>query len=163
MYDSKGSQLPETSAEAEADESLVLWKSPLGYSMTYDSSIFTLESNDTLDAFTCISQENIDTPVSISVQSYPDMPAEDLANGLVLQSGVDGVTADDTSFGADNVESKMVCVEKEVDSITQLQVFHVISLENGSLLVEIGSYTDVPDEIDRAIEAMLDSFSISLF
>jgi hypothetical protein len=139
-----------------------LWESPLGYSITYDSSAFTLESDDTSDRFTCVTQEPLDAPVYIAVQSYPDMDVTTLADGLILQSGIDGLTAEDTYFGADSIETKNVYIEKEVVGITQVQVFYAIPVGEGSLLVEIGSYVGVPQTIDGMIEEMLGTFKIPM-
>jgi hypothetical protein len=114
------SEVPTT--ETDAVENDQLWKSPLGYSMTYDPSLFTQESVDSTDYFTCL-QDNLDAPVYISIQAYPDTDSATLADGLVLQSGDDGVTAEDIYFGADSIEAQNVYIEKEVDGITQVQIF----------------------------------------
>jgi hypothetical protein len=149
------SEVPAT--ETDAVENDQLWKSPLGYSMTYDPSLFTQESVDSTDYFTCL-QDNLDTPVYISIQAYPDTDSTTLADGLVLQSGDDGVTAEDIYFGADSIEAQNVYIEKEVDGITQVQIFYVIPVGEGSLLVEAGSYVGVPETIDSAIENMFGTF-----
>jgi hypothetical protein len=146
-----------SATETDAVENDQLWKSPLGYSMTYDSSLFTQESVDSTDYFTC-SQDNLDAPVYIAIQAYPDMDSATLTDGLVLQSGDDGVTAEDIYFGADSIEAQNVYIEKEVDGITQVQIFYVIPAGEGSLLVEAGSYVGVPETIDSAIENMFGTF-----
>jgi hypothetical protein len=125
--------------------------------MTYDPSLFTQESVDSTDYFTCL-QDNLDAPVYISIQAYPDTDSATLADGLVLQSGDDGVTAEDIYFGADSIEAQNVYIEKEVDGITQVQIFYVIPAGEGSLLVEAGSYVGVPETIDSAIENMFGTF-----
>jgi hypothetical protein len=149
------SEIPAT--ETDTVENDQLWKSPLGYSMTYDPSLFTQESVDSTDYFTCL-QDNLDAPVYISIQAYPDTDSATLADGLVLQSGDDGVTAEDIYFGADSIEAQNVYIEKEVDGITQVQIFYVIPAGEGSLLVEAGSYVGVPETIDSAIENMFGTF-----
>lgn len=85
-----------------------------------------------------------------------------LADGLILQSGIDGLTAENTYFGADSIETKNVYIEKEVVGITQVQVFYAIPVGEGSLLVEIGSYVGVSQTIDGMIEEMLGTFKIPM-
>lgn len=74
---------------------------------------------------------------------------------MVLQSGIDGVEAQEAYFGADNLETQNVYVEKDIDGVKQIQVFYAIPQGEGSLLVEIGSYVGVPVQVDGIIEAML--------
>lgn len=62
----------------------------------------------------------------LSVLPYADMDAQTLAEGLALQSGVDGVEVQDTNFGADGVESKSVYIEKEAGGVTQVQIFYAV-------------------------------------
>jgi hypothetical protein len=88
------------------------------------------------------------------------MDAATLADGLVLQSGDDGVTAEDAYFGADNIEVQNVYIEKEVNGITQVQIFYVIPVGEGSLLVEAGSYVGIPETINSAMENMLETFKM---
>ncbi len=142
------------------DAGTVEWESPHGYSMTYDPTVFTLDDTGEADVFTYNTAEKLDAPVYISVQAYPDMDAETLADGLVLQSGIDGVEAQDAYFGADSVETKNVYIEKEVDGVKQIQIFYAIPAGEGSLLVEMGSYVGVPENVDWKFEEMLGTFAL---
>lgn len=136
-------------------------KSPLGYTMTYDPEVFTFDAIGTRDVFTYNAAENLDAPVYISVQSYADMDVEILAKGLVLQSGMDAVEVHDSTFGADDIETKSVYIEKEINGITQIQIFDAIPVGEGSLLVEIGSYAGVPEMIEQKLEEMEATFSMA--
>lgn len=136
-------------------------ESSLGYSMTFDPSVFVLDDTGEADDYVYMTAEKLDAPVYISVQQYPDMDAQTLAEGLALQSGIDDVKVQDTFFGADGLETKNVYVEKEVEGVTQIQIFYAVPVEAGSLLVEIGSYVGVPETVDWKFEEMLGSFVLN--
>lgn len=138
----------------------VVQESTLGYSMTYDPTLFTLDDTGEADVFNYNTAESLDAPVYVSVQSYPDMDAETLAEGLALQSGIDGVTVQDAYFGADGMETKNIYIEKEVEGIRQTQVFYSIPAGEGSLLVEIGGYVGMPETAEWKFEEMLGTFSL---
>lgn len=143
------------------DAGTVLQESRLGYSMTWDPTVFTLDDTGESDIYTYNTSESLDGPVYIAVQAYPDMDAAALADGLVLQSGEDGVTAEDTYFGADGLETKCVYIEKETDGVTQAQVFYAVPDGDGSLLVEISGYVGMPDKAQAKLEEMLGTFSLN--
>ena len=136
-------------------------ESSLGYSMTYDPTVFVLDETGESDSYVYMTAEKLNAPVYISVQQYPDMDAQTLAEGLVLQSGIDDVEVQDTFFGADGLETKCVYVEKEVEAVTQIQIFYAVPVEEGALLVEIGSYVGVPETVDWKFEEMLGSFVLN--
>ncbi len=142
------------------DAGFVTQESPLGYSMVYDPTIFTLDDTGEADIFTYHTSETLEAPVSVSVLAYPDMDAETLADGIVLQSGVDGTAAQDTYFGAEGMLTKNVYLEKESDGITQTQVFYAIPAGEGSLLVEINGYIGMPANAEWMFEEMLGTFSL---
>lgn len=142
------------------DAEMVVRESPLGYSMSYDPAAFTLDDTGEADIFTYNGAEKLDAPVYLSVQSYPDMDARTLAEGLVLQSGIDGVEAQDAYFGADSIETKLVYIEREVEGVKQIQIFYAIPAGEGSLLVEMGSYAGVPENADWKFEEMLGTFTL---
>jgi hypothetical protein len=154
-------EIPEEEAEEPAEETVgVVHKSAFGYSMSYDPSVFELEESDDADRFTYVGEEDVDAPIYISVLPYTDMDAESLAAGLVLQSGRDDVTAEDTYFGADGIETKNVYIETEVGDITQIQAMYVIPMGEGSLLVEIGGYVGEPQTAEWKLEEMLGTFTL---
>lgn len=76
------------------------------------------------------------------------MDVQTLAEGLVLQSGMDGVEIQGAYFEANSLKAKKVYVEKKADKVTQQQAFFVIPVEKDSLLVEIGSYAGAPERAD---------------
>ena len=139
-----------------------VWDSKLGYTMTYNPSVFTADNADNTDTFDYNTSEKLAAPVYVAIQSYPDMSPETVADGLVIQSGQDGVNVIDTNFGADSLNSKLVYVEIEVDAIKQVQVFHVIPMGEGSLLIEAGSYVGVPGHVDALFEEMFASFKLKI-
>jgi hypothetical protein len=158
----KAVETPEEETEEPADETTgVVHESAFGYSMSYDPSVFELEESDDADRFTYAGEEEVDAPIYISVLPYADMDAESLAAGLVLQSGRDDVTAEDTYFGADGIETKNVYIETEVGDITQVQAMYAIPMGEGSLLVEIGGYVGEPQMAEWKLEEMLGTFTLN--
>ena len=145
-------------AEEHASE---VQESSLGYSMTYDPTVFVLDETGESDSYTYMTAEKLDAPVYLTVQKYTDMDAQTLAEGLALQSGSDDVEVQDAFFGADSLETKLVYVEKEVEGVTQIQIFYAIPVEEGVLLVEIGSYIGGPQVVDWKIEEMLGTFTLN--
>lgn len=139
----------------------VIWESTLGYSMTYDPTVFTLDDEGEADVFTYNTAEELDAPVYISVQSYPDVDAQALAERLALQSGIDGTEPYDVFFGADGIESKSVYIEKEIDGMKQIQIFDAMPVGEGSLLVEMGTYVGVPESVDWKIEETVGTFTLT--
>lgn len=143
------------------DAGTVAWESPLGYSMTYDPTVFTLDDTGEADVFTYNTAETLDAPVYISVQSYPDMDAQTLAEGLVLQSGIDDLEIQDGYFASVSVETKLVYIEKETDGLKQILIYHVIPVGEGSLLVEMGTYAGVPLIVDGVMEETINTFTLT--
>lgn len=143
------------------DAEPVLEESRLGYSMTFDPTVFTLDDTaDGLDVYTYHTSEVLDGPAYISVQSYPDMDAQTLADGIVLQSGQDGVAAQETYFGADSLSTRCVSYEEDVNGVTQVHAFYAVPKGEGSLLVEITGYADMPQQIQAKFEEMTGTFTL---
>lgn len=143
------------------DAEPVLEESRLGYSMTFDPTVFTLDDTaDGLDVYTYHTSEVLDGPAYISVQSYPDMDAQTLADGIVLQSGQDGVAAQETYFGADSLSTQCVSYEEDVNGVTQVHAFYAVPKGEGSLLVEITGYADMPQQIQAKFEEMTGTFTL---
>lgn len=143
---------------ASVDNTSAVCDSQLGYSITYDPTVFTLDESSDSDTFTYNTTEELAAPVYLSVQNYADMDAQTLAEGLALQSDMDGVEVQDTYFGADSLETKNVYIEKEVDGVKQIQIFYAIPVGEGSLLLEMGTYAGVPETVDTKFEEMLATF-----
>lgn len=150
-----------TTEDAEnegASSQKVAYESPLGYSLTYDSELFTLAETDGVnDSYIC---NALDIMVYIAVQKYTDMDAETVANGIILQSGVDGLEITEAFLGADNVEAKKVEIVTETGGVKQIQTCYAIALGEGTLLVEVFSFEGIPESIDLKLQEMLDSFSL---
>ncbi len=143
------------------DAEPVLEESRLGYSMTFDPTVFTLDDTaDGLDVYTYHTSEVLDGPAYISVQSYPDMDAQTLADGIALQSGQDGVAAQETYFGADSLSTQCVSYEEDVNGVTQVHAFYAVPKGEGSLLVEITGYADMPQQIQAKFEEMTGTFTL---
>lgn len=153
-------QEPESEYPAE-DAEPVLEESRLGYSMTYDPTVFTLDDTaEDKDTYTYNTAEELNGQVCIAVQSYSDKDAQTLAEEIAAQSGQEGIAPETTTFGADGLETFCVHYEEEVDGVTQTRVFYAISLEEGSLLVEITSPVDVSMEIQGKLEEMTGTFKL---
>lgn len=166
--ESEAAAEPESVADEEVyeypaeDAGPIQEESRLGYSLVYDPTMFTLDDTGAdLDVYytfpTAGSQEN---PVQFTVQSYPDTDAQTLAEGVALQSGQDGVTAQSAFFGADSLEAQYVYYEEEVDGVTQMHTFFAVPAGEGSLLVEITSYADLSMEINGKLEEMAGTFTL---
>lgn len=153
---------PEQDYEYPAEEAgPVREESRLGYAMTYDPTVFTLDdTGDDQDIYTYHTSETLDGPVYIAIQSYPDMDAQTLAEGIVLQSGQDGVAAQDTYFGADSLDTQCVSYEEDVDGVTQVHAFYAVPKGEGALLVEITGYADLPLQIQAKLEEMTGTFQL---
>ena len=144
------------SEEAEYVE----FESDKGYSIMYNPDVITLDDTGEGDLFSYNTDEKLDAPVYISVIRYDDMDSQALTDGLILQSGIDGLKAENTYFGADSIETQCIYIENDVDGITQMQIFYVIPLSEGSMLIEIGGYIGAPTNVDTAINEMLGTFSL---
>ena len=145
----------------EEDAGPVEYESPLGYSITWDPKVITLDDTQGVDVFSYNTSQEIEGPVYIAVQAYPDMDAGTLADGLVLQSEDDSVTVEETSLGADGISAKYIYSEQETDGVTQVSVYYVVPAGSGSLLVEAVGYVGMPDEAEGVFQEMLGSFRIS--
>lgn len=148
----QGQDLVETSVE-ELD-------SALGYIMSYDPTLFILEETDGSDSYRYQGNEPFSPSVYLTVQAYEDMDALTLAQGVALQSGLDAVTVQDAFMGKDSIETKTVYIEEEIEGVTRIQVFYAVPVSQGALLVEIGGYVGMPEEIEAKFEEMLGTFCV---
>lgn len=139
----------------------VQYDSTLGYSCTYDPTVFVLDDTGDGDRFSYRTSETLAAPVYMSVQMHSDMSAETLAEGLALQSGIDGVEVQDTYFGANGIATKSVYIEQEINGVNQIQTFYAIPSGTGSLLVELGGYVGMPDGAEHKLQEITGSFSFA--
>ena len=143
------------------DNHNVTHESKLGYFMNYDPSVFTLDdTQDDIDTFYYNTAEKLDLPVYVTVQFNSELSAQAAVNGLILQSGMDGVKATKTYIGIYDIKAQNIYVEKDVNGIKQVQVFYVIPIDQGSMIIEVGSYVGVPEQIDSKLEEMIVTFSL---
>lgn len=154
--------VPEQEYEYPAEDAgPVREESRLGYAMTFDPTVFTLDdTGEGLDVYTYHTAETLDGPAYIAVQSFPDMDAQTLADGIALQSGQGGVAAQSTYFGADNLDTQCVSYEADVNGVTQVHAFYAVPKGEGSLLVEITGYVDMPMQIQAKFEEMAGTFAL---
>ena len=150
----------DTPKEPDKDAGTAGEKSKLGYTMTYDPKLFTLDASGEADVYTYQSTESLKAPVYFTIQSYKDMDADTLMDGLVLQNDQEKDDVEVTGFGADNVKVKQLCVDKDVNGVEQEQVFYVVPNGQGSLLVEIVGYEGMPQEAESAFEDMAGTFQL---
>lgn len=141
------------------DAGSIRYESPLGYSCMYDPTVFVLDDTGEGDYFSYQTAETLAAPVYMSVQVYADMSAEAVADGLVLQSGIDGVEVQDTYFGASGEAAKSVYIEQEINGVKQIQTFYAIPSGTGSLLVELGGYVGMPEAAEHKLEEITGTFS----
>lgn len=143
------------------DAGSVREESRLGYAMTYDPTVFTLDdTGEDQDIYTYHTSETLDGPVYIAIQSYPDMDAKTLADGIALQSGQDGVAAQETYFGADSLDTQCVYYEEDVNGVTQVHTFYAVPKGEGALLVEVTGYVNLPLQIQGKLEEMTGTFEL---
>ncbi len=135
-------------------------ESVLGYQLTYEPEIFSLGGAEGMDTYQFVSEDTLNAPVYLAVQRYKDMDADALIEGLILQSGIDGVKAQDTCIGEDNIEAKCIVIEREKYETTWIQAFYAIPRSKGALLVEVSRYTGMPEKAENCLEEMLASFSL---
>ena len=136
-------------------------ESRLGYAMMYDPTVFTLDdTGNDRDIYTYHTSEVLDGPAYLAVQSYPDMDVQTLADGIVLQSGQSGVTAQETGFGTDSLNARRVSYQEDVNGVTQVYTFYAVPKGEGSLLVEITGYVNMPANIQEKFEEMTGSFAL---
>lgn len=141
------------------DPESILYDSFLGYSCMYDPTVFVLDDTGDGDYFSYQTAESLAAPIYMSVQVYSDMNAETLADGLVLQSGLDDVEVQDTYFGANSIMTKSVYIEQEINGINQIQIFYAIPAGTGSLLVELGGYVGMPETAEHKLQEITGTFS----
>ena len=156
-----GEYVTDISDYPEEDAGTVEYESPLGYSITWDPKVITLDDTQGMDVFSYNTSQKTEAAVYIAVQAYPDMDADTLADGLVLQAGDDSVTVDKTSLGADGISAKYIYMAQEIDGITQVSVYYAVPSGDGSLLIESVGYVGMPDEAEGVFQEMLGSFRLS--
>lgn len=154
---------PEQKYEYPAEDAgPVQEESRLGYSMIYDPAVFTLDdTEESMDIYTYHTSEVLDGPAYLAIQSYPDLDAQTLADGIALQSGQDGVAAQQTYFGADSLDTQCVYYEEDVNGVTQAHAYYAVPKGEGSLLVEITGYVGMPQQIQAKFEEMTGTFTLS--
>ncbi len=124
-------------------EKAVKFDSDLGYTTKYFASNCKVESADGYDRFVSIMDDQ-NNYISISINT--DYRAEDLVEGLVLQSGTDEVISGTSTFGQTGLDSYYVVYNSAPDYNMQ---FTLVPVENGVMMIEIGSHI-YDDEDDRA-------------
>jgi hypothetical protein len=140
---------------------MVLYESPLGYSVEYNTDMFTLTSESHSDSFACIGVEDMEAPIYVAVTAYPDMDAETTAKGLELQTGRDDVTAEYGTFG-EGIEAWMLHYDEEVDGREHYYSYFAVPKGDGTLLLEAGEYVGYEGQemVDGNIELIIDSFTL---
>jgi predicted small lipoprotein YifL len=152
--------VPESTVTDEGeDNSTVSYESPLGYSVEYNTDMFSLTSESANDRFDCIGVENMEAPIYVVVTSYPDMDAETVANGIVLQIGRDDVTAENGTFGQ-GTEAWIVNYNEEINGVYNYYSYFAVPKGDGTLLLEVGEYVgyEGQEKVDGNIELIIDSF-----
>lgn len=162
LEDEQEETTPKQDYEYPSEDAGPVWEeSRLGYAMTYDPTVFTLDdTEEDQDIYTYHTVETLDGPVYIAIQSYPDMDAKTLADGIALQAGQDGVSAQNTYFGADSLDTQCVYYEEDVNGVTQVHTFYAVPKGEGALLVEVTGYVDLSLQIQGKLEEMTGTFEL---
>jgi hypothetical protein len=146
------------------DGPMALFESALGYSVEFNTEMFTVTSTDVSDTFTYSGDElEPESDIYVAIQHLPEMDAESAATGLATLSGQDGVEASECTFGNEN-EGYLVSYSEvsEDDDITTNLMFYIVPKGEGCLILEIGNYDGYDSvEIDGNIELIVDSFKQS--
>jgi hypothetical protein len=155
----------ETSVASESKQTMIddgpmaLYESALGYTVEYNTDMFTVTPTDVSDTFTYSGDElEPASDIYVSIQHLPKMDAESAANGLATLSGQDGVEVNECKFGDEN-EGYLVSYSEESDDLTLNYMFYIVSKDEGCLILEIGNYDGYDSvEIDGNVELIVDSF-----
>jgi hypothetical protein len=135
------------------------YESPLGYTIEYDESMYTLTSTSDLDTFEYTGGWDLDAPVFVAVQLYTDMDAQTVADGIVLQIGRDDVTAEEGSFG-NYLEGLRIDYDEELDDVKLIHDYFIVPSGNNCFVMEAQDYYGIPGyDISDSLEAILDSFT----
>lgn len=148
---------------ADSSSDLVEYESPLGYTVQYYGQEFNLTSDENSDTFEfCGDGVELEAPIYVAIQLYTDMDAETVADGVALQSGQDGVTVEDSTFG-EGIEAKRVSYQEEVEGLTWVYTYFAIPKGDGCLLMEVGEYIGYEGQemVDGNIELIIDSFTLN--
>jgi predicted small lipoprotein YifL len=162
---SKSTSDADTSAVSESTQTLIddgpmaLYESALGYSVEFNTDMFTVTATDVSDTFTYSGDElEPESPIYVAIQHLPEMDAESAATSLATFSGQDGVEASECTFGDGN-EGYFVSYSEEAENITTNLMFYIVSKGEGCIILEIGNYDGYDSiEIDGNIELIVDSF-----
>jgi hypothetical protein len=156
----------DTSVAAETTQTMIddgpmaLLESALGYSVEYNTEMFTVTSTDVSDTFT-YSGDEIEplSNIYVAIQYRPDIDAEYAATGLATLSGQD-VEASECTFGDDNEGYFLTYSEVSEDNdLTTNLTFYIVPKGEGCIILEIGNYDGYDSiEIDGNIELIIDSF-----
>ena len=148
-----------TDAGADAvDVAMTLYESPLGLSMAYDPAHFapdaqlqnTLTFKDYPGAF-------------ISFQANSDMTAEELADGLAVQSGTDECEINTTAIGgmfADELEVVIVNYPEAVEGIDYQHTFLLAQRSEDTLIIECYYPTMLDSPVGAEFTAMMQSIVV---
>jgi hypothetical protein len=160
----------DTSVAAETTQTMIddgpmaLLESALGYSVEFNTDMFTVTSTDVSDTFTYSGDElEPESDIYVSIQHLPKMDAESAATGLATLSGQEGVEASECTFGDENEGYFLSYSEvSEDEDITNNLMFYIVPKDEGCLILEVGSYEGYDSaEIDGNIELIIDSFKQS--
>ncbi len=156
----EGKQSPKQDESKSEMAKPKVYKSKLGYSLTYNPSVFSLDNSSETEKFTYNVDQKPKSSVYVSVGLHPNDDVEFLAVGLALQGDIDDVTLKEGTFGQKGVKSMNVYYEKEVDGIKKTFEFFVFSSKKGSMVVESVGYAGMPQNVRDEVEKMLESFTI---
>lgn len=152
-----------TQETEEALEEGMLYESEYGYTITYDDTLFEVLNSEGSDCFQLLNQDlEKEVPVYLAVSKL-DYSLEDAIDGLILQAGIDGLEAEDTTVGSEEYEAKYFSYESnDNENGPFYETFLAVQTDDGVFLLEVGYGDQVSQEVQDALNAMVESFHAEL-
>lgn len=141
-----------TEAATPPSELPSMYTNAYGFTMTYSAAAFSAETSDMSAVFRAIGSDTAYVSVSVS----QEMTLDELADGLVLQSGQEDVSAEDATFGANGYPSKAIYYTKGTDYIQ----FNLIQGDGFVVMIETYTSESETQSVKDQIEALLGSFTM---
>lgn len=153
--------ISEETATTEATETeLTLYSSNYGHYYSYNDTLFEVYMGEGSDGVQLKGQDlEKEVPVYVSFIQTADT-ADNVLQGIILQSGQDGITPNESVMGKNDYPSNSIYYEVETERGTECMTMHVVEAEGMVYLVEICTGKDVDMEVSNAIEEVLANFEV---
>lgn len=129
------------------------------YSIAYEAEDFTYSSEDGIDRISSAGQkENGGFQAYLSISEVLDYTAEDLAAGLVLQSGSDDCVQEETVIGEGEYLVTRIAYT-DPDSADSRE-YYILGQDDGILLLELGCVQD--EELYAELQVILSTLKFEV-